>query len=96
MNAAGGAADARAIRSAVMDRFGAWGGHWNVTVARLDPGPAGPPIWELVVHSRRIVKGTLSDEAAASLLRGDPEPDGAWVAELRPLFDRAVEASRQE
>lgn len=82
---------AKEIRSAVMDRFRKWGGQWNVTVARAE----GAPGWDLVVHSRHVVSGRLSDAAADSLLRGEGEAEGAWAAELRPLLQAAQEASHE-
>ena len=80
------------IRSAVMDRFRKWGGQWNVTVARAE----GVPGWELVIHSRRVVSGRVSDAAADSLLNGEGEAEGAWAAELHPLFQAAQEASKED
>lgn len=82
---------AKEIRSAVMDRFRKWGGQWNVTVAPTEDGSA----WQLVVHSRHVSSARLSEAAAASLLKGEGEAEGAWAAELRPLFRAALDASHE-
>lgn len=82
---------AREIRSLVMVVFRRWGGQWNVTVARAQAGDG----WDVGVHSRRVVKGRISDRAADSLRGGEEESGGAWAVELRPIFDAAVEASKE-
>ncbi|MBI4512757.1 MAG: hypothetical protein HY702_01485 [Gemmatimonadetes bacterium] len=84
--------ESREIRSHVMSVFRRWGGQWNVTVG---PAPEGGS-WRLVVHSRRVVSGELSERGGDSLLKGEGETAGSWAAELRPLFQAAVEASREE
>lgn len=85
---------ARDLRSAVMETFRRWGGQWNVTVGKVS-GEGESRRWELVVHTRPVVRREVSERAAQSLLRGEGEAEGGWAAELRPLFEAAVEAQKE-
>ncbi len=78
-----------------MEVFRRWGGQWNVTVALAPEPEAAGSAWKLVIRPRRMVTGRLSERAAGSLLAGESEAEGAWAAELRPLFDAALEAARE-
>lgn len=87
-------ATARDLRAAVMQIFRRWGGQWNVTVGKV-AGEGASRSWELVVHTRPVVRRTIGDGIAQSLLRGDGEAEGSWAAELRPLFGAAQEAQSE-
>lgn len=84
---------ARDLRSAVMEIFRRWGGQWNVTVGRVSG--EGERRWQLVVHTRPVVRREIAEPVAQSLLRGESEGEGRWAAELRPLFEAAQKAQRQ-
>lgn len=85
---------ARDLRSAVMEIFRRWGGQWNVTVGKIG-GEGESRRWELVVHTRPVVRRQIGEGVAQSLLRGEGEAEGSWTAELRPLFEAAQEAQRE-
>lgn len=85
---------ARDLRSAVMEIFRRWGGQWNVTVGKVS-GEGESRRWQLAVHTRPVVRREIAEPVAQSLLRGEAEAEGVWVAELRPLFEAAQEAQKE-
>lgn len=85
---------ARDLREAVMRIFRGWGGQWNVTVGKVE-GEGASRRWELVVHTRPVVRRQIAEPVAQSLLRGEGEAEGGWAAALRPLFEAAQEAQRE-
>jgi hypothetical protein len=87
-------ATARDLRAAAMQIFRRWGGQWNVTVGKVS-GEGEARRWEFVVHTRPVVRREVSERAAQSLLRGEDESVGTWAAELRPLFEAALEAQKE-
>lgn len=85
---------ARDLRAAVMEIFRRWGGQWNVTAGKVS-GEGESRRWELVVHTRPVVRRTIDEAVAQSLLRGEGESEGSWAADLRALFEAAQEAQRE-
>ena len=78
------------VRDAVMDTFRSWGGQWNVTA--LPPeAEDSPDRWQLRVHSRPVIRATVSTSALAAYIENptDPEAVTAWETELRPIFEDA-------
>ena len=85
---------ARDLRAAVMEIFRRWGGQWNVTVGNVS-GEEASRRWQLVVHTRPVVRREIAEPVAQSLLRGEGEAEGVWAAELRPLFEAAKDAQKE-
>lgn len=78
------------VRDAVMETFRSWGGQWNVTAVPPEADDS-PERWQLRVHSRPVIRATVSASAVDAYVSDPTDPDAisAWEMELRPIFEDA-------